>query len=486
MPVISKILLFSCATSAVSVIITQDPIRTTTLGLDNSSGASALAANHSHLLASEPHSAEYFADQCTAIKLKCQKRKQEVEDTQAEEEMQLQRRYKHEKDILDEAQGSASQQREHVREQRAAVRASKKEVEEATSVYERTKSCPEEHRKLVRELEDLQAEPNDSDEDIDAECQKKKDILQKGKCVDEHVEAQDTLSRSEAAYSEESETYSSHKASAKAAEQDVEPYKRRTAEAKEALDAERQNGAKDQLNQIDKSCHDELDALERESKQEVDEAFRRYALARDRLRHGKHEYHEEKEDVKDQKEDVKEDKERVEAAKAFYEKHKDCPKELRQAEKELAELEAVPNQSDEDIDAECMKKKEVLVKQRCVDRFVKARSVLSRRERAYAEEKTELKEEKGEKHDAKQTMKQMTEVMQQYQDAWKAAQSAEKELHKCTGTPIGKLPPNEAAPYKALKTTLEGIPTAPKGRATCTDSSFLAFVLLLAPAALRG
>jgi len=369
--------------------------------------------------------------------VQCENQEEEVERTQEETERDLERAYRNENRLLDKAQDASSEQRAEVREQRKVVQASKKQVEEAREVYQRTKSCPAEHRKLEQELEDLEATPNQSDADIDAECQKKKEILEKMKCVDESVKAQNTLSRAQTSAAEEGGAYASDKEAAEAAEQNVAPYEQRTAAAKEALDAERKNGAKKELTSLEKACRKDLKALWRLSEEEVDEAFKRYAREKDRLRHGEKEYNHAKDEVSEQKDEVKEEKDKVAEAQAYFDEHKGCPKELEKAEQELADLEATPNQSEDDIDEECMKKKEVLEKRRCVDKFIECKDMLSRAEHVYGEEHEELAGDKADAKAAKNTMRRQQNVAEQYKQTWKDAVAAQKALHECTG-PVDK------------------------------------------------
>jgi len=420
----------SCTTAALSVNMVQEEHFLRPLGSQGPSGKVSLHAF-------QPHSEQWFKDKCTAIKLQCEQQEEEVERTQSEEEKDLERQYRNENRLLDKAQDSASEQRDQVREQRTVVRASKKQVDEASGVYKRTKSCPEEHRKLERELEDLEATPNENEEDIDAECQKKKEILEKMKCVDEYVKAQNTLSRAQATAADESGQYSSDKDAAKAANSSVVPYEKRTAEAREALDDERNSGAKKDLTRLEKRCRADQKALWRLSQGEVDEAFKRYTNERDSLKKGEKKYNQAKDDVSEQKGEVKDEKEKVAAARAFYDEHQDCPSDLEKAEQELAVLEATPNESEDDIDAECLKKKEILEKRLCVDKFVEAKTVLSRSEHKYGEERGDLKDDKADAKTAKNAVGRQQTLADEYKQTWEDAKAAQKALHECTG-PIDK------------------------------------------------
>jgi len=453
MQLLSKALLISSATSVSSVLIAQQEHALRPLGETVSSKKVSLASFR-------PHSAQWYEDKCTAIKLQCENQEEEVERTQAQQEHELEQEYRNENRILESVRDVAEDRKQEVREQKTVVREVRERVEESKTVYERTKTCPAEHRKLEEELEAMEAAPNESEEDIDAECQKKKEILEKEKCVDEYVKAQSTLSRVHTTYTEEKEELSSDADVAKASSQAVDPYARRTEEAKDTLDAERKDGAKKELANIDSQCRNKLKALWRLSEEEVNEVYKRYKEEKDVLSGTKDVYSESRSEVREEKRDVRSAKEEMETAKHNYETYKECPDGLEAAEQELAKLEATPNESEDDIDDECMAKKKVLEKRKCVDKFIEAGGVLSHSVVEHAEEKSELKEEKQEKKVAHTVVKQQSSTVEQYRRQLEEARAAQEALRKCTG-PLDEVeqegPRGAAAGYSTTIALLLGV-----------------------------
>merc|ERR1719220_2427245 len=125
-------------------------------------------------------------------------------------------------------------------EQKTKVEQAKRRVEVAQSTYDSTKACPAQLRELEDQLAEMEADPNDSEADIDAECQKKKEILQKQKCSEAFAETEVTLRRSEESWSSAKEELSQDRMAAKNSVKVVEPHQMRADEARRALDDARE------------------------------------------------------------------------------------------------------------------------------------------------------------------------------------------------------------------------------------------------------
>lgn len=377
------------------------------------------------------HSAQWYVDRCVEIRLDCEERKEDVESSHAAEIRRLEEEYKQNTQVVDSAEQEVDEAEHHVSKQKTKVNEVRVRVDEARTVVKKTRECPAELKKLEEELQELEAKPDESDEDIDEECRKKKEIMKKERCVEVYYEAKSTLSRVETTYSSEREELSEHRVAASDAEKAVRPHVARTDEAKEALDEARRSDMSKILGKIDAACEIEMEELKHLAEQEVDAAEAEYRKHQ-RLFESRKEHHQDlEEEVKEQRERVRREEMEVEEARKVYEKRKHCPAELAKAKQELDHLQATPNESDEDIDAECKKRKEILQMKRCVDKYHEAEDVLIRRKVVYSTEKEELKREKHAAHAADGLSSSYKESVKRFEEAWEAAKAARRALQKC-------------------------------------------------------
>lgn len=141
-----------------------------------------------------------------------------------------------------------------------------------------------------------------------------------------------------------------------------------------------------------------------------------------RILEGKEEYHgEQVEDVSDQKKAVKKAKLKVKDAKVAVKENAHCPPDLEEARKKLAELEAIPNNTPEDVEQECAAKKKVLALEECVEILREAEEVLYAAKDDHSGEKSELGEEKDEAADAADAIPPQEKRVADALAAWEAA-----------------------------------------------------------------
>lgn len=378
------------------------------------------------------HSPEWYKSRCTKIKTHCEERKEAIDRAHQDKLHHLEDEYKDQSRKLDNVEEASEAQKELVDKQRGEVKDAREEVKDASKVYERTKDCAAELRQLEDELEELESQPNESDEAIDAECQKRKEILRKERCVKRHAEAESTLARRESSYSSEKDVLADGKAASDKVASAVGPREESTDEAKRALDKARRQGSSDHLySTVDEECQRQLDGLKGLADKEVAAAEAEYQRHKKMWEARKKQHEETEEDVADQREDVADEKRRLDDARDTHDKLKECPAELERAERQLRELEETPNQSDEDIDAECEKKKVVMRKRRCVEKYEDAKDVLVRRKSVYSSERHELGHDKSDERAAERVADGYGDSVRRFEDAWNDAKAARRALEEC-------------------------------------------------------
>jgi len=379
------------------------------------------------------HSAQWYQSRCSKIKAQCEERKEAISRAHREKVQRLEDEYKHHTRNRDRMENRAAESQQAVDEQKTDVKKASDEAKAAAKVFEETKNCPKELRQLEDELEKLEAEPNDSDSAIDAECQKKKEILNKEGCVERYLKARATLARRQRAVGEESDSLSEHRDTRDQANGAVQPYQDSTDDSKTALDRARDQGASG-YSTVDEDCRRQLQDLEDLADQEVAAAEAEYKRHKHLMESRRHQHHQTEEDVAAQRKRVGEEQRREDEARETYDRLKDCPAELEKAERELRELEAMPNDSDEAIDAECEKKKVIMRKRRCVDEFSEARDVLTRRESTVSSENRELTREQHEERVAESAAKSYEDSVRSFKKAWEDATAARRALQECSAS----------------------------------------------------
>jgi len=364
------------------------------------------------------HSAQWYREKCASIRKTCKQRKEAVDRAHASKVHHLEDEYTHDVKILDSKEERLEESQRVVRKQTTEVREVSEKIVEVRKTYERTKDCRAELRRLEDELEELESQPNDSDEAIDAECRKKKDILHKAECVEKHEEAETTWSRRKVTYTSETETLSENQAATSDAAQAVPPYEKRTDEAKGVLDeARRETGADHLYSTIDKECTRQVENLQALADKEASAAEAEYRRHKELWETRSKQHQKLEEEVTEQSHVVREEKRDVEEANRTYEVFKDCPAELERAEAHLRELEETPNESSEDIDAECHQKKVVLRKRLCTDKFYEAKDVLVRTESVYSSERHELKHDSRQEEHAETVAEGYEKALRRFEQA---------------------------------------------------------------------
>jgi len=376
------------------------------------------------------HSAEWYENKCTKIKERCEERKEAIDRAHQDKLHHLEDEYKSESKRLDNVEEASEAQKKVVDEQRGDVKDAKEKVKDAEKVYERTKDCPAELRRLEDELEELESHPNDSDDAIDEECQKRKEILRKQRCVKRFGEAESTLGRRDSAFDDEKDTLAHNKAASDRVDKALKPREESTDEAKRALDKARKQGGRG-YSAVDEECEREMDSLRDLADKEVDAAEAEYRRHKKMWEARKEQHEKLEDDVAEQKDEVEDEKRRVANARDTHDQLKECPAELERAERQLRELEETPNESDEDIDAECEQRKVVMRKRRCVEKFEEARDVLTHRKGVYSSEEHELGHDKRDEQNAEKVADGYEKSVRRFEDAWNDAKAARRALEEC-------------------------------------------------------
>jgi len=137
----------------------------------------------------------------------------------------------------------------------------------------------------------------------------------------------------------------------------------------------------------------------------------------------------EKEDVDGQKNVVAEEKLDVKAARVTVKNNAHCPPELEKANAELATQKQIPNDTSEDIDAECVARKAVMEAEQCVEALRKAEAVLATEKGQHGEEKSDLNVEKREEDQAAAAVPPQEKIVCELKAALDAARAARKGLN---------------------------------------------------------
>eukprot|EP00929_Paragymnodinium_shiwhaense_P044128 TRINITY_DN2263_c0_g1_i1.p1 TRINITY_DN2263_c0_g1~~TRINITY_DN2263_c0_g1_i1.p1 ORF type:complete len:557 (-),score=211.32 TRINITY_DN2263_c0_g1_i1:139-1809(-) len=178
---------------------------------------------------------------------------------------------------------------------------------------------------------------------------------------------------------------------------------------------------KKQCKDINGQCQDKLDAARSQYERDLSALEAEYRRQK-RILENKEAHHEdEKQDVADQKREVRKQKMEVKDAKVAVRENAHCPPDLAEARKRLAELEAVPNETPEDIEMECAARKKVLRLEECVEILREAEEVLYDEKEDYAGEKSELGEDKREAATAADALPPQEQRVADALAAWEAA-----------------------------------------------------------------
>eukprot|EP00929_Paragymnodinium_shiwhaense_P113765 TRINITY_DN82070_c0_g1_i1.p1 TRINITY_DN82070_c0_g1~~TRINITY_DN82070_c0_g1_i1.p1 ORF type:complete len:452 (+),score=192.17 TRINITY_DN82070_c0_g1_i1:65-1420(+) len=411
-----------------------------------------------------------YAAQCREVMKQCEQDEQAATDDYDRNLKALEEEYLRQKRILANKEDVHSDETAEMKEQKAVVAEEKMDVEKARKVVKENAHCPPELEEAERELSKQVSIPNDSEERIDDECQAKKVVLEKRACVEELRRAQRVLAEEKGEHSQEKGELRGEVADVNAAAAALPPQERRVADALAAWEAAKKRGppTSDDSRQ---GCYADRDRLLWENDQLIRDLEAEY-LRQKRILENKEEVHsDEKADVADQKDVVAEEKRHVQKAKVIVKENAHCPPKLEEAKDELAKQEAIPNETPEDVHAECLATKEVLKWQKCVDELRDAEIRLAREEDEHSDEKDSLVGEKGEASDAKAALPPQEQRVADALAALEAARRARDALAEC-----GK-------EQKPAPTTTESPPPKPDDSAAATASVGATVVAAMAAAA---
>jgi len=183
--------------------------------------------------------------------------------------------------------------------------------------------------------------------------------------------------------------------------------------------------AADELN---KRCQARKGALSKQADAAIEALLNDY-LRQKKILEGKEADHvDEKEDVDGQENVVAEEKLDVKAARVTVKNNAHCPPELEKANEELATQQKIPNDTSEDIDAECVARKAVMEAEQCVEALRKAEAVLATEKGHHVEEKSDLNVEKREEDQAAAAVPPQEKIVCELKAALDAARAARKGL----------------------------------------------------------
>jgi hypothetical protein len=377
------------------------------------------------------HSAEWYIQKCEEINGHCKfLADHRINAARADRQFMKDECLK-QKRILADKKAAVSNEKAHVVAQTAEVADAKEDVKDATAVVKDYAHCPPELREAQADLARLEAIPNKKPADIDAECKAQQRVLDAQQCVDKLRKAEAVLQHKKGEHTEEKADLSHEKTHVAPAVAAVPPQKDEVIEAcarwEDLKDRPLPASAAGILSTCRAEKDDLLAGLGADMKALDDECARqRWILGKKEDAH-----REEKAEHADQKVDVAASKAQVEKAEVDVRDHAHCPPELEEAQADLARLEAIPNKSPADIDAECEAHQRILKAQKCVDIFRAAEAVLAHRDSVHGNEKAALRSEAADASQAKAALPpqeaKVAEVCADFKAAkakWEAAMAA--------------------------------------------------------------
>jgi len=333
------------------------------------------------------------------------------------------------KRILAGKEEDHAEEKADVKKQADVVAKEKMDVKKARVTVKELAHCPPELAEARQELGEQEAIPNESASDIDAECKAQKLVLEKEACVEELRAAEGVLSGQKDEHSGEKSDLGHEENEEDHAASKLPPQERRVEEACRLFDEAKKKGpptnAADELN---KRCQAKKDALSKEADAAIEALLNDY-LRQKKILEGKEADHvDEKEDVDGQKNVVAEEKLDVKAARVTVKNNAHCPPELEKANDELSTQRKIPNDTSEDINAECVARKAVMEAEQCVEALRKAEAVLVTEKGQHGEEKSDLKVEKREEDQAAAAVPPQEKIVCELKAALDAARAARKGL----------------------------------------------------------
>lgn len=343
------------------------------------------------------HSAAWYEMKCNEINGHCQFLADHRMNAARADKKHFQDECEKQKKILADKKATHSSEKAEVADQKVEVAQQKQDVVAAKADVKELAHCPPELASAKADLARLQAIPNQTPSDIDAECKAQQRVLDAQKCVDKFNKAEAVLSHEadqhagEKAELAHEETHVSPAASAVPPQKEevIEACARAAEIAKRPLEgsvAGILSNCRAQKDDLLAGLGDDLAALDDECAKQ-----KRILVTKE----GAHK--EEKAEHRDQKVDAAAAKTKVDAAEVDVRELAHCPPELTEARAELARLEAIANKSPADIDDECEAHQRILVAEKCVDKYDAAQAVLAHKEGLHYDEKQHESEEASER-----------------------------------------------------------------------------------------
>eukprot|EP00929_Paragymnodinium_shiwhaense_P021951 TRINITY_DN1417_c0_g1_i8.p2 TRINITY_DN1417_c0_g1~~TRINITY_DN1417_c0_g1_i8.p2 ORF type:complete len:570 (-),score=280.90 TRINITY_DN1417_c0_g1_i8:155-1864(-) len=377
------------------------------------------------------HSPQWYVDKCEAISAACAAEQDATVEKFERDLSDLEAEYRRQLRILDGKEEDHADEVADVKAQKIAVKKQKMKVADAKKAVEENAHCPPELQEAKEKLYQLEAVPNKTPEDIEEECQQKKIVMEKEKCVEVLLAAEEVLSDEREDHGEEKDDlHEEHGEEADAAAA-LPPQEKRVADAKAAWEAAKAKGPKTVTHAGKEGCQKDKDALLAALEADIralEEEYRRQK----RILAGKEDDHaQEKSDVDAQEDEVAKQKKKVDQAKVAVKNNAHCPPELEDAKAKLFDLEAVPNETPEDIEEECAARKLVLEKEQCVEVLLEAQQILREEEGDHAGEKHELKGEEKDEQVAADALPPQEKRVAKAKAALDAALAALEALKNC-------------------------------------------------------
>jgi len=377
------------------------------------------------------HSPEWYVERCEEITEKCNEQQDAVVEQYNNDLSALEAEYRRQLRILDGKEEDHADEVADVKAQKRAVAKQKMKVEDAREAVKENAHCPPELQEAKEKLYELEAVPNKSPEDIEEECKWRKVVLEKEKCVEVLMAAEEVLRDEKDDHSDEKHELSGEKADEADAAAALPPQEKRVADAKAAWENAKRKGPKSVTEGAEGSCQADKDALLAALLADI-KALEDEYLRQKRILENKEDTHaDEKADVAAQEDEVAKTRKRVKNAKAAVEKNAHCPPELEEAKQHLKDLQAVPNETPEDIEDECKAKKVVLEKEQCVEVLREAESVLRENKVDHRGEKSELKGEEYDEQVAADAVPPQEKRVADAKAALDAARAALEALKRC-------------------------------------------------------
>jgi len=396
--------------------------------------------------ASGVHSAKWYRDQCTEIKVRCEARKEDLESTWNSKIRRLEDEYKAEAKVLCRETTATETSQESVETQHEVVTSYREKIDEAKIVYEETRTCVGQLRKKEYELEELASDPDETEASIRQECLVKTDILHLEKCVTRYTQARSTLSRLQSTYVHEKSKLSKKSRVAESSTDGMQEYVDRAEEARRRVEEARSAGYSKYTTRIEDGCERKMVALRELADTEVTKAEAEYREQVDFYKRHEEEHEDTRRGIVVRTERLSAKRVNVEEAQRRLDRYSHCPAQLEKAEEELSKLQSIPNQLDSDIEDECNKKTEILKIRNCVDAFREARDVLTRERACYEAEKALLSEDEAEVKTSHSFSHSYQRRVRHYEAVWESAQASRSALHECAWDLLHEEAPRSRSP----------------------------------------